>query len=250
LGPEVRIMAINGSPKPKNNTSILLEEAIRGALDVGGVEVERFGFAGKKISPCLGGCSAYCRQHGICAREDDFDEFASMWLRADGIIFGTPIYHMGPPSQVKAALDRLGEIFFASSGGRYPRFCKVGGAIVQGGVRYGGQEVVIQQIIDHFLLMNCLPVTGDMPESYLGVGGFAPNTEYLREDRVARETAYSLGRRVAEMAKIVKAGVQALSAELPAEYFYSRRLPDRNKGTPGSSRGGHERAERGSEGDR
>ena len=220
-------MAIIGSPKPKNNTSILVEEAIRGATEVGGVEIERFPFAGKKIAPCLGGCAVFCKKNGFCAQKDDFDEFAAMWLRADGIIFGTPIYHMGPPSQVKAALDRLGEIHFSSKDGRYPRFCKVGGAIVQGGVRYGGQEVVIQQLIDHFLLMNCLPVTGDMPESYLGVGGFAPDTEYLRQDRVARETAYSLGRRVAEMAKVVKAGLAALEGELPEEYHYPRTMRER-----------------------
>lgn len=229
MGPEVRIMAINGSPRHKNNTSIFLKEAVQGAIDVGGVEIEEFVFAGKKISFCRGSCSNYCTQHGMCITQDDFDEFLAMWRRADGIIFATPIYHMGPPSQVKAVLDKLGEVHFALLKGQYPRFCKVGGAIVQGGVRYGGQEVVIQQIIDHFLLMNCLPVTGDMPESYLGVGSFGASTEELAQDQVAKVSAYSLGKRVAETAKIVKCGLQALEKELPAEYFYPKDIPDREK---------------------
>ncbi len=229
MGPDVHIMAIIGSPKHKNNTSILVEEAIRGALDVGGVEVERFAFAGKKIAPCVGSCASFCTEHGMCVREDDFDDFVAMWRRADGIIFGVPIYHMGPPSQVKAALDKLGEIHFALLKGKYPRFLKAGGAIVQGGVRYGGQEVVIQQLIAHFMLMNCLPVTGDMPESYLGVGGFAPDTEYLKKDEVAKENAYSLGRRVTEVAKIIKAGFAVVEKDLSEEYFYPRTIPERKK---------------------
>jgi len=222
MKPKVNIMAINGSPKHKNNTSILINEAIKGAKDVGDVEISHFSFAGKKINSCRGSCSKYCKKNAECCQKDDFQEFVEKWKKADGILFGTPVYHMGPPSQVKAVLDRLGEIYFSSCEGQFARFCKVGGAIVQGGVRYGGQEVVIQQLIDHFLLMNCIPVTGDMPESYLGVAGFAPNTETLKNDKVVKQSAYSIGKRVVELAKIVRAGITILKDKLPQEYFISK----------------------------
>ena len=44
----VTILAINGSPRRKNNTSIILEEAIKGAQEVDTVQVDLFEFASKR----------------------------------------------------------------------------------------------------------------------------------------------------------------------------------------------------------
>ncbi len=228
---EICILSVNGSPRRKSNTAILMEDAVRGARDNGATKIIEFNFSGKTMNPCLGMCSKYCRENGACVHKDDFATFVNMWREADGILMGAPVYHMGPPAQVKAALDRLGHIHFSSLKGEYPRFCKVGGALAQGGVRYGGQEIVIQQFIAHFLLMNCVPVTGDMPESYLGVGGMATSPEMMEADTKARDSAYSLGKRVAELTRVVKTGFAQLREELPGEYFVEfGRLEEHSKG--------------------
>jgi len=81
MKPKVIIMAINGSYRSKNNTSILINEAIKGAEDVGDVEISHFSFAGKKINPCTGSCSKYCKKNAECRQKDDFQEFVENWKR-------------------------------------------------------------------------------------------------------------------------------------------------------------------------
>lgn len=222
----VKILAINGSPRiPKRSNSQLLLDAAKAAVaEHSGVEIVEYSFARKKIAPCRM-CISYCSQHEECVNKDDFQEFRSKWLGSDGIIWSVPIYHMGPPSQVRAALDRMNELRFqtkrAHNATQYPRLCKAGGTIVQGGTRYGGQEITQQFFLHHFLLLQCVPVTADMPESYLGVCAHGPSREALLADKSAFHLSGSLGNRVTEMAKIIKAGLMLTQDSLPDEYFPS-----------------------------
>jgi multimeric flavodoxin WrbA len=223
---KVKLFAINASPRaPRMSRSqILLNDAKEGAAAVGGVEFLEFSFANKKIAPCRM-CISYCSKHEECTVKDDFQEFRQKWLEADGIIWSTPVYHMGPPAQVRAALDRMNELRFQTSRAhgqkQYPRLTKAVGAVVQGGSRYGGQEITLQFFMHHALLLQCIPVTADMPESYLGVATQTRSTEGLLADEEARRLSRSLGRRVAEMAKVLKAGKLLLQDSLPDEYFPS-----------------------------
>lgn len=235
LDPElvkVRILGINASPRPRSrsNSWLLLQEALKGVEEAGGAEIEVFDFASKKIAFCIH-CPKGCNQKLECVFQDDYQEFRQAWLRADGIIWSSPVYHMGPPSQVRAALDRLSEVEFnhnqAAGNPHYPRFAKAGGIIVQGGSRFGGQEVTAQFFVQHFLLLDNLPVSGDMPESYLGVLAQARGKEELLSDRVLLESCRSLGRRVTWLARIVRAGMMLLRDCLPDEYFYCRQYVGR-----------------------
>lgn len=229
MNPEITILAINGSPRRKNNTAFMVREALAGAKKINGVRTEVFEFSKKTIQGCRGDCILYCGKTGQCVLKDDFNELLDAWLRADGIIFAAPVYHMGPPGQVKAAIDRLGNVLFAYLKGNFPRFYKVCGAITQGSSRWGGQEITIQFFVEHFLLMNCLVVTADMPASYIGVIGYASTWEpgSIREDQAALNTARILGQRVAETVKIVKNGLNSLKDELPDEYFWQRVMEKR-----------------------
>jgi multimeric flavodoxin WrbA len=233
----VTILAINGSPRRKNNTSIILNEAIMGAQEVDKVKVDLFEFASKKIEGCRGDCITYCQKEGKCVVKDDLNELIEMWIPADGILFAAPVYHMGPPGQVKCAVDRLGNVQFAYLKGNLPRYNKVCGPIVQGSSRWGGQEITIQFFIEHFLLMNCIPLTGDMPKSYLGVAGYAPTWERdsILKDPIGLEAAKNLGRRVAETARIIKAGTAVLDKELPDIYSYKKIFDKRKEESSSSS---------------
>ena len=68
-----------------------------------------------------------------------------------------------------------------------PRLCKVGRVLAQGTSRYGRQELAIQFLINHLLTMNCVPVSGDTIESYLGVLEKSSNWEKgsIIEDKIA-----------------------------------------------------------------
>lgn len=225
----IRILGINGSPRKQNNSSIMLERALKGAQKVEGVEVEVYNFSGKEFHGCKADCMAYCMKNGKCSIKDDLNDLFEQYMAADGVIWSAPVYHVGPPAQVKAALDRMGNIMFSYLKGKVPHLTKPCTAVVQGSSRWGGQELTIQFFIESFLLMSCIPVTGDMPKSYFGVAGYAPTWEYgsIEEDQVALDTAENAGLRVAEMTKIIKTGLVQCADELPDLYYPAQVFEER-----------------------
>lgn len=219
---KVRILGIAGSPRA-GNTEILVQAGLEGARQVEGVETVFYTFHGKRIGPCQGECYLFCTENGDCCFMDDFQEFFALWLEADGLLFGVPVYHMSVPAQVKAAIDRLGQVLAGHLGNDIPRFSKVSAALVQGLDNFGGQELTTQFLIEHFLLMNCVAIAGDLLESYIGCNAIAPGIELdaISEDKRALRVARNVGRRVAEMALIIKAGMEALGPALPPEYRFT-----------------------------
>lgn len=218
----IKLLAISASPRSGSNTELILGVAVESARSVGNVCVTEFKFHHKKILPCLH-CGA-CKKTRRCCQDDDFQDLFDLWLDADAVLYATPVYHMGITGQFKCALDRLGHVLFSVYDRMFPRFLKVCGAITQGNCRYGGQETAMVYLIQSMLTMNCIPVSGDTPDSYIGAGGMVANRRKggIAEDEIGLSAARSLGKRVAEVSKIVKTGFTALESSLPSEYAWRR----------------------------
>lgn len=222
----IRILGFCGSPRV-GNSQYLLDEALQAARDRAAqlgveVEIDKCTIRGKKLSGCVM-CQG-CMKDGTCLIKDDFAELQEKWLAADVVLYSVPVYHMGVPAQLKAFLDRLGN----SSFGRYkkifgedvvtvPRPMKVIGCISQGIHSSSGQENTILQIINHALISGCVPVAGDMWESYVGAGGWTQNAEArdaLKQQfaagdesaRVAVVSSRTLAVRAVDMAVLLRNG--------------------------------------------
>lgn len=222
----LRILGICGSPRA-GNSQYLLETALHAAkeaadrLDIE-AQTEHWSVRGKKLSGCVA-CEG-CAKDGVCIIHDDFEEICNQWLQADVVLYSIPVYHMGMPSQLKAFIDRIGNSLF----GRYatvfpegaaslPKSLKTIGCIAQGIHVFSGQEYTIAQIINHALLMGCIPVTGDMWQAYIGAGGWTCNDgsrdalkkqyqSQLPDAVIAVESSKAIGRRAVEIAAILKRG--------------------------------------------
>jgi len=219
----VRILGIVGSPRKGHNTETMVKEALKGAESVGHVNTELYSFADKNIAPC-NSCFV-CVNEKQCIISDDFQAFANKYLEADGVIIGSPVYHLSISAQLKAAIDRLGNTLCAKYDMNPPRFCKAGGAIVQGASKWGGEEYAVSFIVNHLLLMRNVPVSPDLNLSESpGASAHAPDPfkPSMAGNKDALAVSYNLGKRVAEMAKILKIGVSALRNDLPDEYYPSR----------------------------
>lgn len=217
----IRILGVSGSPRPKGNSRFLLEHAIEAAQQVGSfvnTEIYTFGGKNKVFAPC-DSCFS-CARTGECHIEDSFQELRDKWLRADAIIYSVPVYHMTYPAQLRAFIDRLGNSLFGFYDGKLPKSLKVIGSIAQGAHIFSGQEHALTDLINHALIMGGIPVTGDLWESYIGVGGWTEDD--ARKDALARRfkqgnpdaqvsvrASRSLGKRTAQMAVIVKSGLLA-----------------------------------------
>ena len=170
----INVLGICGSPR-KGNSEFLLKESLRASqeVDPGRIRISEYSFKGKKFSPCVGCFKCAEEKHlGECVIEDDFQSLRDLWLDSHVIIYSVPVYHVGIPGQLKCFIDRLGNTINRYYRLTSPRFLKVIGAIAQGTHFAAGQELAVNFLIQHAVLKNCLPVSGDGWESYLGACGW------------------------------------------------------------------------------
>ncbi len=228
----IRLLGICGSPRPRGNSQYLLGIAAEAAREALGerIEIDLAGLAGLEIGPCRS-CFSCGRHGGECTIKDDFAPLRDRWAAADAVIYSVPVYHMGVPAQLKCFIDRLGNSLWSYYGGGVSKSLRVIGIITQGTHIFAGQEQVATQLIHHALVMGGLPVTGDPWESYIAAAGWtrcADRKDSLRrlvqegdaDALVTQRAVRSLGRRVAQMALLVRAGGQALYDELDADGGY------------------------------
>ena len=99
----MRIIALNGSPRPGGNTELLLEEALKPLRESGNV-VRLFKLNTMNIKPCqdCGGCV----KTGVCIYQDDMQEIYDAIREADRVILASPVFFYSISAQAKAMVDR------------------------------------------------------------------------------------------------------------------------------------------------
>jgi multimeric flavodoxin WrbA len=98
-----KILAIYGSPRPKGNTTLLLNHVVQGALDHG-AQVEKVVLRNLKMSPCL---EIYgCKQTGRCVIQDDFQNIYDQLLTCQGLMIASPIFFYTVSAHTKILMDR------------------------------------------------------------------------------------------------------------------------------------------------
>ena len=217
-GKFLKVLGIAGSPRKGGNSEYLLTQALVEAKQVDDdVEIKTYSIAGKRFAPCLA-CSRCVEFKGECVQKDDFQQLKDQWLKADVVVYSVPVYHMTIPGQLRCFMDRLGKSISSYYEGIIPKNVKVIGAIAQGVHIFSGQEHTITDIINHALIMGCVPVGGDTWESaYIGGGGWTFNERekdalkkhYEKGDPaavVAVRAARSVGKRAIQFALMLKQG--------------------------------------------
>jgi multimeric flavodoxin WrbA len=226
----VRVLGVSASPR-RGNTSILVQAAVLGAGSLPGVETDYVSLAGRSIAAC-NGCGP-CRQAGRCVVDDDMQPLYERLLWADAIVLGTPVYYGAPSGLAKSFMERVQGLGVGSKRLRL----KVGGAIATGASRNGGQETALLSINLWYHICDMLPVGITAPVSQWGATGFTgaeptdahrDATELKLAPHTVRATqmAWMYGRKLATVARIVRAGVAATGLDLPdAPYGYSLPQP-------------------------
>jgi len=100
---EVSVLAFCGSPRKDGNTSVVLEEFLKGA-QMEGAEVQRIDLADFSIAPCRE-CLA-CFEDGQCILPDDMEPVYPRLLAADIVVLASPIFFYGVTGWAKAMIDR------------------------------------------------------------------------------------------------------------------------------------------------
>lgn len=187
----MKVLVINGSPKPQGCTSRALEEVER-TLHENGIETERIEAGMKDIRGCIA-CN-YCRTHGKCVFNDLVNETVPKFAEADGIIVGTPVYYAGSNGQLHAFLDRL----MYSTGSTVNKTMKVGATVVSS--RRAGSTSAFADLNMYFTI-NSMPVVSST--YWNEVHGFT--REDVEKDLEGLQTMRNLGRNMAFLIKAIRA---------------------------------------------
>jgi multimeric flavodoxin WrbA len=101
----MKVLAIYGSPRKGGNTDTLMDEAIKGILEVSpGAEVERVRAVDMDISACK--ACGDCDDAGVCSTDDGMHPLYDSLEGADILLISSPVFFMGVPAQLKAMIDR------------------------------------------------------------------------------------------------------------------------------------------------
>jgi len=219
----VKILGIAGSPR-KGNTEQLVKLALETAESVGNVVTEFVSLREKPVKPCIADYA--CAQKGTLEepcptiKDDCGNEVMAMMAKADGFIIGAPVYFGGVTAQLKALMDRSMALEFKGMALRN----KVAGLLTIAYARNGGQEHTLFDMVRWLMLHDMIVVSvgADRPKESVGcywggscTQGFpfpirssTPESKKgFQEDVIGINSIKSVAKRVAEMTKIMKAGI-------------------------------------------
>ena len=102
----MRILVLNGSPRPKGNTKQMIEAFREGAVSAEH-QVDVVDVCQKKIGGCLACEYCHTRGNGTCIQKDDMQEVYALLKDAEMLVIASPIYYHGISGQLKCVIDRF-----------------------------------------------------------------------------------------------------------------------------------------------
>lgn len=187
----MKVLLLNGSCKANGCTFNALSEVAK-VLEEEGIQTEIVQIGAKPVRDCIG-CMG-CVGKGKCVFDDDgVNEFIEKAEKADGFVFGSPVYYAHADGRVLSFLDRA---FYA---GKAKFEHKPAGVIAV--ARRAGCTAAIDTL-------NKYPTIAEMPlvsSSYWNMV-FGAKAEDIKNDAEGLQTMRNLGRNMAWLLKCIEAG--------------------------------------------
>lgn len=145
-GKAMKVLMINGSPKPNGNTYVALHE-MEQIFAKEGVETEIIHVGNKDIRGCIA-CGT-CAAKGKCVFDDIVNETAAKFEACDGLVIGSPVYYASANATLVAFITRL---FYST---HFDKTMKVGASVVA--ARRGGLSATFDEL-NKFFTISGMPV--------------------------------------------------------------------------------------------
>ncbi len=186
----MKVLMINGSPRPKGNTATALAEMEK-IFREEGIEVVTVQVGGKDVRGCI--ACGECRKTGKCVFDDIVNELAPKFEACDGLVVGTPVYYASANATLIAFLQRL---FYSTA---FNKTMKVGAGIAV--ARRGGLSSTFDEL-NKFFTISGMPVASS--QYWNSVHGAAPGQ--AAEDAEGLQTMRTLARNMAFLMKSIELG--------------------------------------------
>ncbi len=186
----MKVLSVNGSPREKGNTSIMLDR-VCDHLARDGAEIDRAHLHTLGIAPCDACLKCAQSRDGVChGPPDACNDLIDRSRAADVILLGSPVYFGSLTGQIKAYMDRVGFVSRVSDG--FLRR-KIGAAVVP--ARRAGQLFTFAEL-NMWFLINGMVVPGS---TYWNVGHALHEGDILH-DQEAMTTLDDLARNIGWLA--------------------------------------------------
>lgn len=186
----MKVLMVNGSPRPEGNTYAALQEMEK-IFREEGIETEVLNIGSKDIRGCIA-CGS-CAKNGKCVFDDMVNEAAPKFAECDGLVVGSPVYYASANATLIAFLDRL----FYSTG--FDKTMKVGASVVA--ARRGGLSATFDELNKYFTISG-MPVASS--QYWNSIHGRTPGE--AKEDGEGLQTMRVLARNMAFLMKSIALG--------------------------------------------
>ncbi len=201
----MKVLILNGSPKPEGNTACAINEMVK-VFGSEGVETEVIQIGNKTIRGCVacGGCS----KTGKCVFDDEVNAIAPKFEDADGLVVASPVYYASANATLVACLDRL---FYST---HFDKTMKVGASVVV--ARRGGCSATYDELNKYFTISG-MPVASS--QYWNSVHGGAPGQ--AAEDAEGLQTMRTLARNMSFLMKSIALGKEKYGLPQTEEHLWT-----------------------------
>ena len=102
----MKILVLNGSPRPNGNTAAMISAFLEGA-EGGGHDITVVPVCQKKIAGCLACEYCHTKGNGACIQKDDMQEIYPVLDEAEMIVLASPVYYHSFTGQLQCAINRI-----------------------------------------------------------------------------------------------------------------------------------------------
>ena len=186
----MKVLMINGSCNEQGCTYTALYEVAK-VLNKEGIETEIIQLGKAAYRDCIG-CGACRKLNNRCVFNDDIiNQIIEKAEKADGFVFGSPVYYAHPSARLQAVLDR---VFYAGSS---VFAFKPGAAVVS--ARRAGTTASLDVINKYFTISKMPVVSSSYWNNVHGI-----SAEQVSEDTEGLQTMRNIGHNMAWMLKCIE----------------------------------------------
>ena len=102
----MKILVLNGSPRPDGNTAAMVNAFVKGAEE-NDHDITVVAVCKKKIAGCLACEYCHTKGNGSCIQKDDMQEIYPVLDEAEIIVLASPVYYHGFSGQLQCAINRI-----------------------------------------------------------------------------------------------------------------------------------------------
>ena len=189
----MKVLMINGSPRPNGNTAMALQEMEQIFIKEG-IEVETVQVGAKSIRGCI--ACGQCSKNGKCVFDDCVNDIAGKFEHSDGLVVASPVYYASANATLVAFMTRL---FYST---RFSKQMKVGAAVVA--ARRGGLSSTFDEL-NKFFTISGMPVASS--QYWNSIHGAAPGE--AEQDAEGLQIMRTLARNMSFLMKSIALGKEA-----------------------------------------